>query len=238
MSAILIVIPVLNRPHRAAKVVDSIRRSTDVPYRIAFVCTIGDHDQIQVSYAALGDGFTDGDDLVLQILPNDRGDYAKKINTAYREIDADDEHDYVFLGADDLEFQDGWASEALRVAEETGAGVVGTNDLANSMVTAGLHSTHSLVRRSYIDECGGYVGGQGKVYFEGYRHNQVDVELVQTAMQRGCYAHAHNSRVKHQHPLWRTAEWDPTYRKAMEGVDEDRRLYERRRPLWELEHVV
>ena len=221
---LLVAIPVLGRPHRAATIAASVHDNTTLPHRLVFVCTEGDDDQIRACVEALGD-----DDGVLFIDAGHTGEYARKINLAFQ---AGDEP-FVFLGADDLEFQPGWDVAALEVADQTGAGVVGTNDQANSAVIAGLHSTHSLVRRSYIDECGGFVRGEGSVYFEGYSHQFVDNELVATAMARGCYAHAHRSRVIHLHPLWRTAPMDGTYERALADGATDRLLFESRRGLWE-----
>ena len=225
MSDLLIIIPVLGRPQNANQVATSIDNNTTNPCRIAFVCTQSDTDQI----AACRQTIEPNRDLVYVLEPNSVGDYAKKINHAYRFGD----ERYVFLGADDLVFHQGWDVEALRVMHETGAGVVGTNDLANQQTIAGLHSTHSLVDRAYIDRCGGYVGGPGRVYFEGYHHQFVDNELVQTAMARDCYAHAFHSQVKHLHPLWRTAPDDATYRLALRDSGPDRLLFESRKCLWE-----
>ena len=104
---------------------------------------------------------------------------------------------------------------------------------------AGQHSTHPFVARKYIDSLGGVVGQPGQVYFEGYDHNYVDVELVETAKARGCYAHAHASRIEHRHPLWdRSVAKDETYAKGRAGFQADRRLYESRRHLWERERVA
>ncbi len=77
----------------------------------------------------------------------------------------------------------------------------------------------------------------GVVYFEGYQHNYVDNEICATAQARGCYHHCFDAHVAHLHPLWRTAEWDETYRKGSAGAAADARLFQRRRSLWEREAV-
>ena len=221
---IAVIVPVLNRPHRAALVNASIHTNTTLPHRTLFVCTENDNDQIRACIETLGP-----DDEILFIDAGQTGEYARKINHAYRSCD----ERLVFLAADDLEFQPGWDVEAVKVMDATGAGVVGTNDLSNGQVIAGLHSTHSLVRRGYIDACGGVVGQPGVVLFDGYSHQQVDNELVQTAMARGCYAHAHDAVVQHVHPLYdRTVQRDATYVKGQAKGFEDRRLFESRRHLW------
>ena len=62
----------------------------------------------------------------------------------------------MFAGADDLNFHPGWDTAALAVMDGW-VQVVGTNDLLNPYVTAGLHATHYLVDRRYLDDVGGVV---------------------------------------------------------------------------------
>jgi hypothetical protein len=47
---------------------------------------------------------------------------------------------------------------------------------------AGRHSTHSLVTRDYVERFG-TIDEAGVVLHEGYPHEFVDDEFVQTAMQ-------------------------------------------------------
>ena len=47
-------------------------------------------------------------------------------------------------------FSPGWLDAAL-AHDGPGIGVIGTNDLHNPAVLRGLHSTHSLVKRTYAD---------------------------------------------------------------------------------------
>jgi hypothetical protein len=137
---------------------------------------------------------------------------------------------FVLLGASDLLFHSGWDVEALRVAEQTGAGVIGTNDLANPAVKAGRHSTHPLVRRSYIDEVGGtFDQGPGVVYFEGYDHQCVDNELCIAATKRKQWAFAKESKVQHLHPIFdKTISMDDTYRRGLAKGKEDIALLQSR----------
>lgn len=218
-------VPVLGRPANAQPLVDSLA-ATDPDAHLWFLCSRGDDAEVD---ACQRTGMT----VVVADFAPGPGDYARKINLGYRLAF---EHPYVLCAADDLRFHAGWDEAALRMLAYD-VGVVGTNDLGNSQVIAGLHSTHPLVARGYIDSLGGYVGGEGRVYFEGYDHQWCDVELVLTAQQRGCYAHAHGSRVEHLHPLWRKARTDATYRKGQAHGATDRRLFESRRRLWELEQV-
>ena len=111
--------------------------------------------------------------------------------------------------------------------------MIGTNDLANPVVIAGHHATHPVVTREYIDTYGGFVGGQGKVYFDGYQHQYVDTELVETAKTRGRFVPCPRAHVEHRHPLFdRSVKMDDTYRKALADGQADRRLYFQRQPRW------
>ncbi len=218
--AIAVVVPVLSRPQNAEPLADSLTRATTVDYRLVFVCTPGDDAQIEACHG-LGD-------VIVVDWPAGKADWGRKLNHAFRETS----EPWLFTGADDLDFHLGWDTAALETAERAGAGVVGTQDGANPQVKIGRHSTHSLVRRSYIDECGGSVGEPGIVIHEGYQHQWSEVELIETAKARGCFAFSHDSHVTHRHPLWHTAPRDSTYEKAMSHAQEDRALFNSRAHLW------
>jgi glycosyltransferase involved in cell wall biosynthesis len=211
-----IVIPVLNRPQNAEKVVNSIIGATSVEFTITFVCTKGDEAEIEAVEAT-------GEQFAIVPWPAGPGDGAMKWNSGYRY----GEMPYVFLGADDLEFEPGWDKAVLEVAEKSVAGVTGTNDDANPLVKRGLHSTHSLVSRRYIDEVGGtWHDGPGVVYSEEYAHQWVDTELCEAAKQRGEWAFAHRSVVRHLHPIFNKATpYDDTYRKALGDARADKALF-------------
>jgi hypothetical protein len=226
VADIAVLVPVLGRPANAAPLAESLAASTDRA-RLVFVCTWADLDQISAVAET-------GAEAILADWQPGPGDYARKIQVGY---DATDEP-LVLLGADDLRFRPGWLEAVERVAEEFDVGVVGTNDLGNPVVVRGEHSTHPVVRRCYIDSRGGVVDYPGMVYWPGYDHNGVDVELVETAKARGCYAHAHDAIIEHLHPLWRKAEEDATYRKGMTRARQDHRLVEARRRIWERERVT
>jgi hypothetical protein len=156
-----------------------------------------------------------------------RGDYARKINAGFRAIEAE----WYFTGADDLIFHAGWFEAALKVAQQTGACVVGTNDLGSPIVVRGEHATHSLVLRDYVLECGTF-DEPGKILHEGYCHNFVDTELVDTAKWRGAWAFARDSEVAHRHPDWGLAQRDEIYNLGRRDFYRDEELYKNRRRLW------
>lgn len=221
---IAIVIPVLGRAKLAAPLAASIRSSTTVAHRVLFLCSPSDDQAIRAYRQA-------GQALVVEWEP-ERGDFAMKCNRGFSETD----EPFIFCGATDLTFTPGWDIEALRVAEETGAGVIGTNDCANPAVKKGRHSTHSLVRRSYAEDSGCTVDSTGAIYSEEYWHEAVDNELCELAMARGQWAFAADSRVIHNHPYYdRRTRMDATYRRGFSHRREDRVLFMHRRRLWQRE---
>jgi hypothetical protein len=134
------------------------------------------------------------------------------------------------MGACDLRFHAGWIEAA--VAElGPGIGVVGTNDLGSKRVIAGNHSTHSLVTRDYVDRFG-TIDRPGIALHEGYLHEFVDDEFVQTAMHRNAFAFAFDAHVEHLHPAWGKAPSDRSYEQAPFRMRMGRKLYRQRQHLW------
>lgn len=212
----------LARPRNAAPLYESVTRSTSVSYEVLFLCSPGDEEEIAACRET---------GARVEVVPWEpgQGDFARKINHGFSVAGGE----WVFMGADDLRFEPGWDREALRVAEETGASVIGTNDHANPEVMRGRHATHFLIRRSYIEEYGGTVDGSGAILHEGYDHQCIDLELLETARARGQWAMALGSHVRHLHPIYnRAVKMDSTYERALAHGKEDRQLFFRRRRLW------
>lgn len=210
-----ILVPVLARPERVKPFIEAL---PEKEIRITFIASEGDQAEIDALDAA------DADWLVL----TDPGDheYARKINLAA----ANSHAEWFLLGADDIRFHPGWVEAALRRAEETSRRVIGTNDLGNATVMAGNHATHSLVHRSYMED--GTIDEPGKLLHEGYHHNWVDSEFVETAKKRGEWAFAPDCYVEHLHPFWRKGPDDAVYLKGRETYALDQRLFQKRRRLW------
>ncbi len=211
--SVLVVIPSYGRADRLPAVfrnaADHSANSTDV----LLVVEADDTESVQVC-----------EQFALPHLVNTGArSYAGAINCAAETL----EHDWLFTAADDLDFRRGWDVNALRLAELTGAKVIGTNDLHHQGVLAGVHSTHSLVAADYIADGATADAIPGKVLHD-YHHNYVDTELVQVAMRRGVYAHCHTSIVEHRHPLWGLAEHDATYDLSASRYAEDAAEFERR----------
>lgn len=218
-DATLVVVPVLNRPGNVRPLVDSLAAATPEPHRLLFVTTPGYPDE-EAALRNAGASWVD-------VAHNPIGDYARKINHAYQTSD----EPYIFTGADDLRFHPGWLAAALQRMGDPAIGVVGTNDLGNSRVLAGEHSTHSLIRRTYADQYG-LIDQPGAIYFDGYWHEYVDDELVGTAKARGAYAHAADSIVEHLHPLWDKAPMDAVYAEQRNRMRKSRQLFRQRQEMW------
>lgn len=210
-------VPVLGRPQNVEPTLKTIAEATSLPYRVVFIANFDDDDEI----AALRQ--VKADYLVYPESAG-RGDFAKKINWAYPQLDAP----WVFQAADDLKFHQGWDVYAMRCYERSGAGVIGTNDLGNKLVMRGGHSTHTFFSREYIDAYGGTYDDTGTVFCELYDHQYTDNEFVQTAIRRGKWIFSKRSIVEHLHPVWNKGEFDPTYDKAFRETKEDNRLYMKR----------
>lgn len=218
-GATVVLVPVLGRPHRVAPLIASLEAATPEPHRLIFVCTDTDAAEQTAIDEAGAERIT--------IPANACGDYAVKINTGYRSTT----EPFLFCGADDLDFRPGWLSTALAEMADPRIGVVGTNDLGSVRVMAGIHSTHSLVRRAYVDEHG-TIDEKRKVLHEGYIHEYVDDEFVQTAISRCAFVSSQLSVVEHLHPNWGKAPTDVLYDGQRRRMRQGRRLYWRREPLW------
>lgn len=222
-----VLVPALRRVHHLEPMLRTLVDTTPVDLRAIIVASAGD-TAVAEETARLRSLFGPVvEALEIQSLKANRGDYARKVNAAARIADAD----YLFTGADDLRFHAGWWSAAVAPMADPVIAVVGTNDLGSPRVLAGEHSTHSLVRSSYVTERG-TIDERGKVLHEGYWHEYVDDELIGTAKARGVYAHAAGAVVEHLHPNWDKAPTDDLYRLQMLRMEHSRGRFVRRRRLW------
>jgi hypothetical protein len=223
------VIPVLNRPPNAQTVIASLELSDpDGLCRPLFVCSPGDERQIRASHGT-------GAQVLMLEQPAGPGDFARKIQAAFNVT----REPFLFQAADDVEFTAGWAEAALyQIDRDGGYGVCGTDDRANPQVMAGRHSTHSLIRREYVDVCGASWDGPGTVFSQAYSHQWVDCELVELAKVRGCFTFAAAAVVAHHHPLFdRSTPYDDTYRRGLADGGADSALFHRRQADW-LRHLA
>jgi hypothetical protein len=150
--------------------------------------------------------------------------FAEKVNYAY----AITGEPWLFMVGDDVAFHPGWAEELLRVAGETGAQVVGANDLANPRTMGGTHAPHLLISREYAAAQGASWDGPGVVCHEGYAHMFVDDEVVTVAKQRGVFASATDAIVEHLHPAVHKADVDGTYQLGWSYAELDKSRFAER----------
>lgn len=223
--SVAILVPMLGRRESIEPLLASLLFATPESWSLMFLCSMEDTETLAACKAASGGAVR----TLTMPFPREHGDYARKINYGVRAT----QEPWVFQGASDLRFHPEWLTRALTAAERHKKRVIGTNDLGNRHVLRGKHSTHSLVARSYIDEVG-TVDEKGKLLHEGYRHNYVDMELVQAALHRGEFLHVRDSVVEHLHPNWGKAERDETYDLALdaENFGVDRMTFRKRQRVW------
>jgi GT2 family glycosyltransferase len=209
---VAVIVPVLNRPQNAEPFMRSLRASTGLAEAYA-VCEETDVASQEAWRAA-------GASLIVTNVTT----FAEKCNVGYQNTT----EPWLFLVGDDVHFHAGWLDHLQQVARNTGAKVVGSNDLANERVLVGDHATHMLVDRVYIDEQGASWDGPGVVCHEGYRHWFVDDELVTVAKQRNVWAPALASLVEHLHPIVGKAETDAVYELGRKSQTKDKMTYTRR----------
>lgn len=215
-------IPVLRRPERVAPLAESFRLTAGEADRLMFLCSLDDLAELEAVVSA---GHTP---QIVSWKPG-RADWARKINWGFRRA-VSLGFEWMLLGADDVRFHPGWIEAALTAHAETGACVIGTNDLGNPTVKRGLHSCHPLVHRDYLG-CG-TIDEDAKVVTEAYHHNFVDAELVATAKAWNTWAFAVDAVVEHLHWAWRKGEDDEVYALGRARYREDERLFREREGLW------
>lgn len=207
----------LGRPHQVKPLLASLWDTTPC---VAVLFLLNPNDvQVQAEVSRYGQRWE-------PVAYQPSGDYARKINHGLTVTT----EPLLFLGADDLRFHPGWFAAATRRLTP-GIGVVGTNDLGNPRVLRGEHSTHSLVTRAYAQDHG-TIDEPGKILHEGYPHEYVDDELIETAQHRGMFAAALDSHVEHLHPNWGKANTDPMYGQQQIRMRRGRPIYLRRKQLW------
>lgn len=215
---ISVLVPTFGRAQRLPAVVENISANTATGHEILLVVEPDDRASIDTAKR-----------LPARTVLNERSrNYAGAINTGFAHATGD----YVFAGADDLNFHPGWDTAAL-AEMRGGIRVVGTNDLLNPGVLRGAGATHYLIGRCYIEQTGGVAGERpGMVLFEGYDHQFTDTEFIATAAARGVFAPCLASVAEHMHPAGGKAAFDATYAKGHAKVHEDEQVFRSREHLW------
>ncbi len=211
-------IPVLNRPHRVAPLVESFRKSR-TPGELYFLVNDNDHEELRAIQASGAQHF---------VLPAKRVSWAQKLNDGFRLTGESSNEPWLFLGADDLDFVPGWLDQAEPTMNRFQ--VIGIDDSSPKTIE-GNHSTHPLVSRQYAIERG-TIDQKNLLVCEAYRHFGPDTELCETAKARGVYTFTREIRVVHLHPVAKKAAWDSTYEMAKGFKKGDLALYFKRRAMF------
>jgi len=221
MAATAVLIPTLGRPERVSRLLENLDATTHSP-NIAYFLVERDDDATARAVEAVGARW---------ITNEGAPTYASCINSGYRNTT----EPFLFLGADDIVFVDGWLEAGLAAMNDPEIGVVGTADPYWPLPD---HSSHSLVRRRYIEEQSGCMDVADVVLFP-YFHGFTDHELVGVAKARGAYVYCEGSRVEHHHPGWDDmgrvrggADLDATYRKGNRNHHADMLTFAKRSAQW------
>lgn len=214
-----VIVPTMWRADRLRRVVRNAHDNTASANIVTLVAEGHDHATVQAA-RRLASRYP-----WVRLVVNERAaNYAGAVNTAVMSSPAE----WWFGGADDLNFHPGWDTACLAA----GGRVVGTNDLFNVDVLAGLHATHYLVHRSYSDDGGTSDAGPGVALHEGYDHNYVDTEFVAVARARGEFRPCLDAVVEHLHFGAGKSVVDATYDRGQARVMADRDLFLARVAMW------
>lgn len=208
-----ILVPVM-RGHLVAALVRNIEATTPEPHETFLMAT----PDVEALYA--------GADGEFRSWMDEGGTWGSRLNAMWEKIEAD--FDYVFCGADDVLFHEGWLTNAVAAQEKIGQGIVMPNDLCS------IRGTLPFISRAYIREFGSCtVDHSGLLIHQGYHHNFAERETVDTAAARGRYAYCPESVVEHLHWMAGKADRsDPVYVLGESRWDEDLALFSSRQHLW------
>lgn len=223
MADTIILVPVLCRPKNVERLIKSVIATTRYA-KILFLASPGkEYFEEHITLLDASIKYYGLVDYKVVNWETGKGDYAKKINYGVSIT----EEPYIFLGGDDIVFHNHWRSLCIK----DGRAVVGTNDMGNPRSINNGHSTHTFVRREYVEK--GLIDGKPGLLFEGYWHEYVDDELIGTAKKRGDYSFVPNAYVEHLHPHWNKGEMDDVYAAQQERMRKSKNLYLSRKRLWE-----
>jgi glycosyltransferase involved in cell wall biosynthesis len=214
---VAVLIPTLWRPNKMRENVDNLHAVTgreDID--IVFIIEEDDEDSLNASKNL----------NAITLINKRKRNFAGAINTAVQSLD----HNYIFGASDDFLFHPNWLPPLMELSENYG--VVGANDLGNSINNGGIPSVSYLVRRDYVPRA--CIGYPENLLYEGYHHNFTDTELSDCADAHGEHVFCAESIVEHMHPSLGKSIIDRTYMLSFnhEQYYEDNELFMSRRPLW------
>lgn len=206
-----IIIPAM-RAHLMGPLLENIEATTPEPHRVLVVSSDPAIDQICQRAG-------------VECLPDDgRGTtWGQRLNHAFDHLQWGVQ--YLFLGADDVVFHQGWLSAAHAVMNDADQ-VVSVNDTLTD------EGTLALVSRRYVELYSGVCDEPNTVIHPGYRHCYSERELYDTARARGRFAYAAESVVEHNHWLAGKSELDSIYQDGENAKRNDQLIFETRRQAW------
>ncbi len=216
MSKICVLIPTYKRPEKLKELVNNFYLFS-TQSKLYFI--IDPSDKKTIAELKSIQQKTKYDFEIFEVV----GEYVKAINLGVKLT----KEPFVFCGADDILFTADWDLKLLKVmADETINVTGGIDDWTCSK--SGVHVSHPLIRRSYIDGIGSYWGGNEGVYFSGYKHYQCDIELEQLAWARNCFRLCKEVTIYHNHYVNHKVSDDETYKKSRLSLKDDSELYNKR----------
>lgn len=223
MSRIAVLIPTKGR---AMQMLDRVSRlmSQSYPPRVSMLVVLSvpydDEETLDIAKGMMGMEQLGSHSLRLVIRQRTNSTTVDGSNRAYfyaRNFDID----WYVHGHDDLIWNPGWLEQALRVAGQTGAQVIGLNDLHTDL---NHFSPFWMVSAGFIEQ---HLGGLFVPPM--YRAWWFDREICHKAQALGLYAPAPKAIVEHTHPDWNTADYDDTYDGALDWRRQDEKLYRERK---------
>lgn len=216
MQSVAVLIPSTGRPEQMRRNVGALLEQRQ-PARVDLFVVLAIPDDDWKTFMAAA-SLMKGDGSLL-IYPRRAGTTAVQgWNVAYGAVGVD----WYVLGADDIRWRAGWLRQALAVAEETGAHVVGLNDGGHTDLNA--YAPHYMASRHFCESV-----LEGHIAPPQYKSWWFDREVCERALAQDAYAPAWDAWAEHLHPDWGQAANDATYELGRRHHDEDRLLYERRK---------
>lgn len=223
MKDIAIAIPVLGRQYHIDPLLESIHATTPNP-RVVFITSTNDDSGVVEYLKQIDQEVMEIESQTIEWKGRtlNFADYGRKINLAFRNTS----EPFFFMGGTDIQFMPNWFEIATDAVTDRFQ-CIGTKDGFNRTVMAGFHSTHTMITREYGEL--GTIDDPNCVLHEGYWHEYVDVEMIETAAYRDAFFSS-DSQVLHvnrQNDFHYSNWWDRN--------EYSRPLINERRKLWGME---
>jgi glycosyltransferase involved in cell wall biosynthesis len=209
MKQIAVLIPTFGRPHKLDKLIANFKRNSKQSTLYFIIDPIDKLSKEKLKPNS-------NEYSVLSI----KGEYQKAINYGYKNT----KEPFIFCGADDILFTKGWEEKLLNIMEDEKIMVTGgIDDWVCS--GSGVHTSHPLIRRTYIDDIGCPQGYKGYIYNPNRQHYHIDIELEQVAWHRGVIKICKECVIEHNHFFNKKAEKDSTYDRSYQLIKSDTEHY-------------